>query len=113
MDSRSKAVIAAAFLGAVGTIIGAYISRSPDTSPSITETSPSVTCDQIPPVQELTPQPRKGWVWVPTDFKLSSGKLEAVEGHWKPRTADGKNKYLPGHWETGTGRCVWVPGKFV
>ena len=67
----------------------------------------------IPAVEELTPPAREGFVWVPTDFRLSSGKLEAVQGHWKRRNADGKNKYIPGHWETSTGQCVWVPGKFV
>jgi hypothetical protein len=116
MDSRSKALIVAAFVTTLGAIVVALINRSADTSPTIADTSPTIsaaTCDPIPAVEERTPRPSQGFVWVPTDFKLSSGKLEAVLGHWERKKADGKNKYIPGHWEIGTGRCVWVRGKFV
>jgi hypothetical protein len=105
MESSSKAIIVAAVVTALGGIVAALIDWRPDT------TVP--TCDPIPAVEKLTPPPREGFVWVPTDFKLSSGHLEPVQGHWKRRNADGKNKYIPGHWETVTGQCVWVPGTFV
>jgi len=125
MDSRSRAVkflryavpIAAAFIVALvtplgteaGKIVVAFFNRSAGTSPTIG----AATCDPIPAVEERSPPPKEGQVWVPTDFKLSSGKLEAVLGHWERKRADGKTTYIPGHWDIGTGRCVWVRGKFV
>jgi streptogramin lyase len=116
MASNSLATIAAAAIGAFALIAVALINRSPDSSPSITDTSPSVsvvTCDPLPAVEKITPKAKEGYVWVPADFRLTFGKLEATAGHWEHVRAGGRNKYIPGHWEKDAGHCIWVPGNFV
>jgi hypothetical protein len=112
MEPASKAVVAAAIVTTIGAITVALINRdrSPS-SPPAPATAP--LCGGVPAVQQMTPSPRRGHIWVPTDFKLSSGKLVEIPCHWERHKADGRNKYVPGHWRMSSGNCVWIPGEFV
>jgi hypothetical protein len=108
MEPASKAVIAAATITTIGAITVALINhfRSPS-APA------APLCGGVPAVQQVTPPARERYIWVPADFELSAGKLEERRGYWKPHTADGRNKYVQGHWQMSSGNCVWVPGEFV
>lgn len=115
MDA-GKATIAGAIISVFGLFAIEPIKRWLDASPSADAAPPvgAVTCDPIPAVAD-SPPPKswEGHVWVPPDFMLTAGKLEAISGHWERTRAGGANTYIHGHWETDTGRCVWIRGTFV
>src|SRR5688500_5427973 len=113
MDGKTAVVVAV--IGLLATIGAALIanpsllSRRPATRLPPTPEIATLTCDPIPPVKDETrpPRPPSGtnYVWVPTDFQLSStGKLERFGGHWARPKAGGPHRYVPGHWDTSTGR---------
>jgi hypothetical protein len=132
MDHTGKTAIVVAVIGLVGALGAAVIAVGPSLISQPPEIA-TVTCDPIPAVEETPPAPPSGqvrrhvgdkvvvevrnpddYIWRPTDFKLSStGGLERVNGGWQRRAAGGTYSYVPGNWDTSTGRCVWVRGKFI
>jgi hypothetical protein len=106
LSAPAATVIAAILAGATAIGVALY------NSGALREFS-AADCPPIPATGDAAPPPRDGYIWIPTDFAFVSSQFEEIAGHWQRKRADGKSEYLAGHWETGTGRCVWVKGQLV
>lgn len=116
MESAGKAAIIVALITAIGGIIVALITngdvpQSPQTNRSIEIVTP-VACPTIPPTTASIQTPREGFVWIPGEWSWSNDKFEWKSGHWERPRAGGNPPYIPGHWDTSSGSCVWIRGAY-
>jgi hypothetical protein len=114
MEAAGKTAIIVAIIAAAGGAIGALINMAPDLLAQTSANTPAaLECPSIPPSEDNTPAPRRGFVWSPADFRLTpSGQLERQPGHWERARAQ-EHTYVPGHWDPSKDHCVWIPGDFV
>jgi hypothetical protein len=62
-----------------------------------------------PPVENV--ERRKGFVWVPGDYRLRDGEYFWEGGHWERERPGGR--WHAGHWEWQGNQYLWISGQWI
>ena len=62
-------------------------------------------------VEEPTPQPEVGVVWIQPEYVVVGGRYELRHGHWG-RPPQGHTRWVASHYEHGSRGYVYVGGRW-
>jgi hypothetical protein len=107
MEASMLKQMAITFLAAVALVSTATVATAPFT-PAAAQVSITFGAPPPPPVYEVVPQPRPGYVWAPGHYRLVQQRYVWNPGQWQ--AARRGYRYVPDQWERVQigGRDQWA-----
>lgn len=81
-------------------------------NPIVQPVPTSIVCPEVPslpPIEQVDVTPRPGFVWIQAEWNWVGEGFKLTHGHWE-RIRATEAPFIAGHWDTSSGRCVWIRG---